>query len=114
MCNQSGGILKKQNDLNLPKTLKSQHHYYHPFCAFFLGRHMNIEKMTHYRLNKKARSSYKQLVCYVCDQEEGFCVTCSHCKITAAHPMCLWLAGDHVSLNQKMNKSEHRLAVSVD
>ena len=74
---------------------------------------MNVEKMTNYRLNKKARSLYNKLSCYLCESEEGICVKCANCQTTSAHPMCLWLAGDHIELTEQLNKSEQRLAKSI-
>ena len=59
LCMQSGGVLKKQVDLNIPRTLRHTLHYYHPFCAFFLGRHMNPVHVTNFRLNKRSRALYQ-------------------------------------------------------
>ena len=74
---------------------------------------MNIETMSNYRLNKKARSLFGMLNCYICEEDEGFCVTCTLCESTAAHPMCLWLSGDHIELKETLNKGEQRLEKSI-
>ena len=40
-------------------------------------------------------------------------MTCSLCESSAAHPMCLWLSGDHIELKETLNKGDQRLEKSI-
>ena len=99
--------MKKQSDFNFPFQLNNEIHYYHLFCSLFVGKHLNITKVTRFRLQKVPRSTFDKQDCAYCANDKsqlktkGTCLKCMTCQKTLAHPLCLWLKGCEVTLTRR-------------
>jgi hypothetical protein len=87
LCNKSGGLMMKT-------VGKSLNYYYHPFCAYFVGRHHELESMSGFRLKSAKRAILGQNECYICGDTAGISLQCSTVGcLKYAHAHCLWLDG---------------------
>jgi len=83
LCYKSGGLM-----------MKTDSKYYHPFCAYFVGRYHELDTMTGFRLKTSMRAAIGENECYICKENVGICLQCSSPACPKfAHPHCLWLEG---------------------
>jgi len=116
-CGQGGGLMKKQSEINLPYMCKSEVNYYHLFCAFAVGKHLNVPQVTKLRVSKALRVLYNSdtVSCAICASKKGICLkVCDHETELHGHALCLWLAGYKFEVESKKLTSVESLSSCVD